>query len=133
MSPENREQRIETETAHVKYVFVDVVRFSVGRNVESQSEIVRILNGIVRSAVSSANVSSDQIIFIPTGDGICTALVNTLSPYAAKIGIAGDGATARRAVVSNTKHTNSRRLIKNEPSAWEPIPGSWWARQDLNL
>lgn len=66
-----------------KYVFLDVVGFS-RRTVDDQSYVVGALNGMVRDALAAATrareVAKRQVILLPTGDGICIALVNLSSP-----------------------------------------------------
>lgn len=69
-----------TKTAPTKYVFFDVVSFTTGRSVEAQAEIVEAINGIVRSAVSSFQVAEDRLVLLPTGDGLCVALINVEDP-----------------------------------------------------
>jgi class 3 adenylate cyclase len=64
----------EAQTRHVKYVFVDVVGFS-SRHVEAQADIVAALNRAVTSGVE-AILSGGEVIFIPTGDGICVAVLD---------------------------------------------------------
>jgi class 3 adenylate cyclase len=59
-----------------KYVFLDVVDFTKDRGVEVQTEIVRVLNEIVKRAVGVLFVPRRNIIYLPTGDGICIALLN---------------------------------------------------------
>lgn len=57
------------------YVFLDVVKFS-GRPQAAQAEIVQALNEIVLKSIEPRlNIPEDRIIFIPTGDGICIALL----------------------------------------------------------
>ena len=64
-----------------KYVFLDVVGFTRNRSVEAQADIVCALNDIVRECVSACGIPPDRIIYIPTGDGICIALLNVESPF----------------------------------------------------
>ena len=62
----------------VKYVFLDVVGFSRGRSVEAQVDIVAALNEVVSRAVGGMGLPLDdetQVILLPTGDGICVAIV----------------------------------------------------------
>src|SRR2546423_1288613 len=72
---------LEVIRRYVKYVFLDVVRFSE-RSAEAQSEIVIKLNEIVRQALDSHNVKRDgDLVLIPTGDGMCIALLSHDLPY----------------------------------------------------
>ncbi|MDQ5836111.1 MAG: adenylate/guanylate cyclase domain-containing protein [Acidobacteriota bacterium] len=66
----------ETAIIPVKYVFLDVVGFTHDRSVETQSDIVRALNEIVKASVDESSIPDNNKIFIPTGDGICIALLN---------------------------------------------------------
>jgi class 3 adenylate cyclase len=72
-------------TIHAKYVFLDIVDFTKNRSVEAQADIVSVLNNIVASSITTVNLPKDNLIFIPTGDGICIALLNIESPYDAHI------------------------------------------------
>jgi len=63
-------------TAPIKYVFLDVERFTDNRSVEAQAEIVSVLNGIVLSALDGLKVTPGSRILLPTGDGICIALLH---------------------------------------------------------
>ncbi|HLL70290.1 MAG TPA: adenylate/guanylate cyclase domain-containing protein [Pyrinomonadaceae bacterium] len=65
---------------YAKYIFLDVVSFSK-RSAEAQSDIVNQLNAIVRQALNTCNVSYEDCIFLPTGDGMCVALIGTELPY----------------------------------------------------
>lgn len=71
----------EAKPTQAKYVFLDVVNFTHERSIEDQTEIVRVLNGIVVKSVDEQAISVDNRIFLPTGDGICIALINIESPY----------------------------------------------------
>jgi len=80
----------------VKYVFLDVVGFTHNRSVEAQSDLVRSLNAIVKASIEANDIPEDSKILIPTGDGICIALLNLdyltgiESPYDAHLRIALD-------------------------------------------
>lgn len=80
----------EAEVLPIKYIFLDVVGFCKGRSVEAQSKVVEIINNIVLATIESRGVSEDKYILIPTGDGICVALLNVVSPYDIHILIALD-------------------------------------------
>ncbi len=58
------------ETRHVRYVFADVVRFTEDRTLEAQVEIIAALNSAFTDAVGDL-----EAIYLPTGDGICLAIV----------------------------------------------------------
>ncbi len=63
-----------------KYIFLDVVGFTRNRSVEAQSDIVRALNQIVKGSVGEHQIADDKLLYIPTGDGICIALLNVETP-----------------------------------------------------
>lgn len=65
------------ETCLVRYVFLDVVRFTQGRSVEAQTEIVETLGSIVENATADLGISADKVILLPTGDGICIAILDS--------------------------------------------------------
>lgn len=69
-----------TQTALIKYVFIDVVGFTRDRSVEAQSEIVKALNEDVLQSLSVLNVDDESRILLPTGDGLCIALMNQAEP-----------------------------------------------------
>jgi len=69
---------------YTKYIFLDVVGFSK-RSAEAQSEIVKQLNAIVHAALRQGGVDGQNRILIPTGDGMCIALVSIHLPYDAHI------------------------------------------------
>jgi len=79
---------MSAQTAQVKYVFLDVVKFTEGRSVEAQSDIVASINWIVGVAVKAFAVPEDQLIFLPTGDGLCVALINVDEPFDVHLGVA---------------------------------------------
>lgn len=63
------------QTASIQYIFMDIVGYSRNRSVEAQTDILAHLNKIVIRAVKSLVKTPNGIIFIPTGDGICVALM----------------------------------------------------------
>ena len=67
--------------APVKYVFLDVVDFTTARSVEAQADIVSALNSSVLGALDDIAIARDAVILLPTGDGICAALINIEDPY----------------------------------------------------
>jgi class 3 adenylate cyclase len=77
-----------SQLASVKYIFLDVVGFTVGRSVEAQADIVNALNEIVRESVSDTTIKPDKVIFLPTGDGLCIALIDIDDPYDVHIRLA---------------------------------------------
>jgi class 3 adenylate cyclase len=71
----------EEMTCSTKYIFLDIVKFTHRRNVEAQSDIVRVLNRIVRESIKKNAIDAGTPIYIPTGDGICIAFKNTEGRY----------------------------------------------------
>jgi hypothetical protein len=71
----------EAQTIPAKYVFMDVVGFSRDRSVEAQSYIVEALNRIVLLSLSKNQIPDEKRLLLPTGDGICIALLNIVEPY----------------------------------------------------
>lgn len=63
-----------------KYVFLDVVGFSK-RTAEDQARIVRRLNTIVTESLASHEIDEEDRIVIPTGDGMCIALIGRHPAY----------------------------------------------------
>lgn len=84
LTPHRPEVVIAGETRHIKYVFVDVVQFSTDRSVEAQNDIVETLN---RACINSfqALIPNGEVIYIPTGDGICVAILDVRAKYDAHL------------------------------------------------
>jgi class 3 adenylate cyclase len=59
----------------VQYVFLDVVRFTQGRTVEAQVEVVGALNSAVSTSLALLEIGPDSRILLPTGDGLALALI----------------------------------------------------------
>ncbi len=70
-----------TKTVVAKYVFLDIVGFSEGRTVEAQTDIIGVLNDIVRKALHDLKIVEKSRILLPTGDGLCIALLDITDPY----------------------------------------------------
>lgn len=68
----------------VFYVFLDVVGFSRERSIDDQVAIIDFLYNYVNMALNaiSPTISHADRIFLPTGDGICIALLGNISPSA---------------------------------------------------
>jgi class 3 adenylate cyclase len=98
---------LEAKEALVKYIYLDVVGFTYNRTVEAQSDIISALNGIVKQAISEG-LPSEQVIYIPIGDGICIAILANIK-YDGHVQIAED--IIRRIVsIHNTKVAATRRF-----------------------
>jgi class 3 adenylate cyclase len=65
----------------VKYIFLDIVSYSHERSVEAQADIIGILNKLVRNSVNEYHIDQDAVVYLPTGDGICVALLGVENPY----------------------------------------------------
>jgi hypothetical protein len=78
----------EAKTIPAKYIFLDVVSFTYNRSTEAQSDIVHILNQIVKTSIDGFNISIENLILIPTGDGLCIALLNIEDPFDVHLQIA---------------------------------------------
>lgn len=67
---------------HVKYVFMDIEAFTT-RTAEGQAELVSSLNHIVRRTLVDCGITVDEsqgkVILLPTGDGVCVAILNSES------------------------------------------------------
>jgi class 3 adenylate cyclase len=72
----------------VKYVFLDIVSYSSGRSVEAQTDIIAVLNDLVHDSVAQFKLAAEQLIYLPTGDGICIALLGGELSYDIHIQIA---------------------------------------------
>lgn len=73
-----------------KHIFLDVVGFTRARSVEAQTDIVGYLNSLVSGCLEQHDIPEDQRILLPTGDGLCIALLNIEDPYDIHIQIALD-------------------------------------------
>lgn len=73
--------RHDTETRYLRYAFLDIVRFSRTRSVEAQTDIITSLNGIVREAVSSHVARPAEVIYLPTGDGVCISVLDPMANF----------------------------------------------------
>ena len=76
----------DVRTAIIRYIFLDVVGFTFNRTIEAQTQIIGTLNRVVREATESvcgppADVPKGQLIYLPSGDGVCICLVNQLEPF----------------------------------------------------
>ncbi|MBI5624481.1 MAG: hypothetical protein HY924_11945 [Elusimicrobia bacterium] len=64
-------------TAPIQYVFLDIVEYSKNRSVEAQTDIIRELNTLVSRSVRQAHRTSRGVTYLPTGDGICIAIMDS--------------------------------------------------------
>ena len=84
----------------VKYVFLDVVAYTK-RTIEAQCYIIEALNRIVKGTTNRYHISNDSLIYIPTGDGMCIALLGIDLPYDIHVTIATE--ILRRVWVNNSR------------------------------
>lgn len=71
---------VEVTRRFTKYVFLDVVGFS-RRTAEDQARIVRRLNAVVTESLAAHEIPEEDRIVIPTGDGMCIALIGRHPAY----------------------------------------------------
>jgi class 3 adenylate cyclase/predicted aspartyl protease len=80
MPARKKVQRPKLGGALAESIFLDVVGYS-RRTIESQTFVIETLNRIVRRAVLAHRLGPNRVLFIPTGDGMCVALLNIGHPY----------------------------------------------------
>jgi predicted aspartyl protease len=85
-SPKAKRPKLGAD-AWVECIFLDVVSYST-RRTDSQTAIIKALNRIVKDSIRPYRLRPDQRIFIPTGDGMCVALLNVGDPYDIQMQIA---------------------------------------------
>ena len=78
------------ETVNAKYVFLDVVGYSRGRTIEAQSHIIEILNEAIKEAVTASGVPKEQVLLLPTGDGVGIVCIDVPRPYDVDVRLALD-------------------------------------------
>jgi hypothetical protein len=88
----------------VKYVFLDIVAYTK-RTIEAQCYIIEALNRIVKGTINRYHVDEDSYIYIPTGDGMCIALLSSKLPYDIHMTIARE--ILRRIHVNNSRVTDN--------------------------
>jgi hypothetical protein len=71
----------DASTILARYVFVDIVGFTRERSVEAQADLVATLNGLIRSGLERLQDIDPRSILLPTGDGVCVALLGGDLPY----------------------------------------------------
>lgn len=67
---------METGLVNAKYVFLDVVDYSLNRHSEAQVDIINAVNDIVRLSIQENQMGKESIVILPTGDGMCIGLIN---------------------------------------------------------
>jgi len=71
----------EAITVNSKYIFIDVVNYTYNRSVEAQTDIITVLNKIVKGSLSDNFIKPVSVLYIPTGDGMCITLMEISNPY----------------------------------------------------
>jgi len=74
--------------ALVRYIYVDIVKFTLDRSVEAQVAIMESLSRCVRQTLVAFELGSDQVVYLPTGDGVCICLIDQREPYDLDIRVA---------------------------------------------
>lgn len=98
------------ETVNAKYVFLDVVGYSKGRTIEAQSHIIDALNRVIVEAVVASSVPREQVLLLPTGDGVGIVLVDVMRPYDVDVRIALD-LLGRIAELNGAQPDPQRRFV----------------------
>lgn len=89
----------KAKTALIKYIFLDIISFTNNRSVEAQADLIGYLNSVVNETLEKHNLATDQdilpeshgkSILIPTGDGICIALIDVGDEYDIHLRVALD-------------------------------------------
>lgn len=78
----------KSRTVVGKYIFLDITNYSKNRTIEAQCDIIDVMNKIVRDAISSFKIDNKNVSFIPTGDGMCIALLDIHNPFDVHMAIA---------------------------------------------
>lgn len=71
----------EINTVNAKHIFIDIVNYTHNRSVEAQVDVIVTLNEIVKLSIEQYDIPEENIIFIPTGDGMCISLIDLHKPY----------------------------------------------------
>lgn len=66
-------KRTAYDVEPIDHIFLDIVRFS-GKHVDAQVHVVNALRDIVKRELRSKRIDANQVIYLPTGDGICICL-----------------------------------------------------------
>ena len=74
--------------ALVRYIYVDIVKFTLDCSVEAQVAIMESLSRCVRQTLAAFELGGDQVVYLPTGDGVCICLIDQREPYDLDIRIA---------------------------------------------
>jgi len=72
---------VQDNTVVGKYVFLDIVGYSYRRTIEAQSDVIEAMNKSVKESLRYFRVKEKDRILIPTGDGVCIALLDLNDPF----------------------------------------------------
>ena len=51
----------------MRYIYVDIVKFTLDRSVEVQVAIIESLSRCVRQALAAFELEGDRVVYLPTG------------------------------------------------------------------
>ena len=68
-------------TVEAKHIFLDIVNYTHERSIEAQTELIAVLNRIVKNSVRKNKIRPENILYIPTGDGMCISIINISMPF----------------------------------------------------
>lgn len=71
---------MDIDNVLIKYVFLDVVAYSK-KTTEAQFNCIKSLNRIVKDTINRYHVDPKNVLYVPTGDGMCIALMNRGKTY----------------------------------------------------
>jgi len=63
----------------VGYVYFDIAKFTHGRSVEAQSDVIAALNNFTVDTLTLIGHQREETVFVPTGDGMAVALLEPIS------------------------------------------------------
>jgi class 3 adenylate cyclase len=98
-----------TKSVSAKYLFLDVVDYTVKRSIEAQVAIIRTLNDLVRASLRAVVPKSKKIL-LPTGDGLCIALLGETAAIDATLRVALD--LLRRLKFLNSRQADPSRVFE---------------------
>ena len=81
MTPTELARPGEAHSISAEHIFLDIVNYSTGRSVEAQTDMISVLNRPVRETVREFNIPEDQLVYLPTGDGLCVVIWSVDVPY----------------------------------------------------
>lgn len=81
ITPGTAQNPVHGKDIPAKYIYLDVVGFTRGRSVEAQARVVEVLNSIVYDSIKKNEFSFNNLLFMPTGDGMCIALLRVDEPF----------------------------------------------------